>query len=114
MSGQWQVTGTTSLAAITPPTGSGAAASALAASIGTVVRIRALSVSAGAGALTITDSVLSAVIWQITLGAGAVFSQTDLDIRGSPGASLTIAATSATGINAQGDYVPIGYPYGLT
>ena len=112
MSGQWQVTGATGLQ-IFPPTGSGAPAAALAASIGTVTRIRAITISAAAAAVTISDSNLG-TIWQLAAPTAAtIVSQADLDLRSSPGGTLTIANVGSTAINVQGDWVPQGYPYGL-
>lgn len=106
MSGFWQVTATSSPVTISAPAGAAAA--------GEVIRIRALAIMAAAAALTITDSNLG-VVWQITPAAAGLVALTSLDIRGSPGGSLTIANTGSTGgINAEGDYCPIGYPYGLT
>lgn len=102
MSGYWQQTGTTSIT-LTAPAGAAAG--------GEQIRIRSIVASvASAAALTVTDSV-AGVIWQFT---GTQIALAGLDIRGSVGGNLTIALASGTAIDVAGDYVPQGYPYGLT
>jgi hypothetical protein len=105
MAGFWQVTGTTSVGGastpLAPPTGAG----------GVQVRIRAIQSSASAsGALAVSDSVLG-TIFTVT---GSAFALTHLDIRGSVGGTLTVTQASGNGLNVQGDYVPQGWPLGLT
>lgn len=108
MSGQWQVTGTTTVTQTAP---AGAAAASL------QLRVRAISGSvSAAGNLTIQDNAGSPnTYYTIALAAAGAFQQSDLDIRIAVGLNM-VASFSAggTGLNVEGDYVPIGYPYGLT
>lgn len=103
MSGYWSVVTATTPAAVTAPASTAA---------GLVLRVRGLAAS-GTGLVTITDSI-SGLIWQVTIATGTALVETDLDVRGSVGGNLTIASAGGTGVSVQGDYVTIGYPYGLT
>lgn len=104
MSGYWSATTATTPATISAP--------ASAAAAGEVLRIRGLAAS-GTGTVTVTDS-NAGVIWQVTLPTSGLFNQADLDIRGSVGGNLSVAAAAGSGVSVQGDFVPQGYPYGLT
>ena len=87
------------------------AAPAAAVVAGLQVRIRAICSSAtAAGALAVSDSNLG-TIFSVTV---STFAESDLDIRGSVGGTLTVTQASGNGLNVQGDYVLQGYPYGLT
>ena len=106
MSGFWQQVGTTTITVNAP---AGAAAG------GQVTRVRSIAaVSTAAGNLVISDSVLGTVFQMILAGAsGATIMPTPIDVRGSPGGNLTISWSAAgASISVEGDFVPIGYPYG--
>jgi hypothetical protein len=103
VSAYWSATSTGSSLVIGAPAG--------AAKGGIQVRVRGLAGSVtAAGALTITDSV-GGVVFQVTITN--VLGIPDLDVRGTVGGNLTIALTNGNGLNAQGDFVLVGWPYGL-
>lgn len=112
MSGFWQQTAraATGNATVT------AAAPAGGAVGGTIVRLRALQISTGAVALTAQVLDGAAVIWQEDIpAAGQNVALVALDLRASPGNALVVQfvgtnTTVPTDINAQGDYIPVGYP----
>ncbi len=96
---------------------------------GQQVRLRALECfvagSAGGGdelvvrdGPTLTGPVIFSADLSIgTIGGAQIVQLTDLDIRATIGNTLTIEFVSGIGsdrenVNAQGDYVPIGYPLG--
>jgi hypothetical protein len=64
-----------------------------------------------AATLQILDG--TTVIWQTDLPAGAWEPDNDIDMRATAGNNLTIGFTATAGtqsVNAQGDFVPVGYP----
>lgn len=122
MSSQWQ---------ITERSASGAAATASIAAAGSasaggqVNRLLALAASisgttAGTAELVVRDGATGSgtIIWQVDLNeASSSVVASDLDLRASVGNALTIEFTAGVAgdtqcVNAQGDYVPIGWPYG--
>ena len=108
MSGEWQVTGTTTVTQTAP---AGAAAASL------QLRVRGISGSASAaGTLTIKDNAGSPnTYYTVALAAAGVFEQSDLDIRIAVGLNMVAAwSANGTGLNVEGDFIPQGYPYGLT
>ena len=112
MSGQWQLTSNTAGATtVTQTAPAGAAAASL------QIRVRSISGSvSAAGTLTIQDNAGSPnTYFTIGFAAAGLFVQSDLDIRIAVGLNM-VAAFSAggTGLNVEGDFVPQGYPYGLT
>lgn len=96
---------------------------------GLQVRLRALqcsiqSVAAGTDQLVVRDgaSGVGAIIWQtdiqVGIGQFAMVNLPDLDIRATPGNALTVefvagVASDREAVNAQGDFVPYGYPMGM-
>jgi len=81
--------------------------------------------NAGSGTLVVRDGAtgVGAIIFEATLSIPVnsrdLINRTDLDLRATVGNLLTIeflAGTTADfqSINAQGDYVPPGTPYGAT
>lgn len=127
MSGSWSISNRANA-------GAAASASQAAPASGLVqglqVRLRALQcrlsgASAGTDQLVIRDgaSGAGAIIWTEDLSVPAngsdQISLTDLDIRATPGNALTVEFVGGVNgdresVNAQGDYVPVGYPVGLT
>ena len=106
------------------------AAPASASAVGQQTRLRSLQcrlsgVAAGTDQLVIRDgaSGTGTIIWQADLSVGAnglsdQLSLTGLDIRASLGNALTVEFVNGVGsdredVNAQGDFVPQGYPLGL-
>jgi hypothetical protein len=94
----------------------------------TVVRLRALQCrlsgsAAGTDLLVVRDGATGAgtIIWQQDLSVPANGSDsvnvTGLDLRATPGNGLTVefvsgVASDREDVNAQGDFVPQGYPIG--
>lgn len=127
MSGSWSITNRSTAGAAATAS---QAAPASAAAQGTQVRLRSLQcrvsgITAGTGQLVIRDGATGAgtIIWTVDLsvatgGVSDEISLTDLDIRATPGNALTVEFTAGVGgdiesVNAQGDYVPVGYPLGM-
>jgi hypothetical protein len=121
MAGWWSITnrsnaGAAATASLAAPTN--------AVTTGLCSRIRGLQASlsggsAGADVLQISDG--ATVIWNLDLAVAAnstaSVNLSDLDIRSTPGNTLTIAfsagvASDREDVNAQGDFVPLGYPVG--
>ena len=91
-----------------------------------VARLRALQCSinataAGTDQLVVRDgaSGVGPIIWTMDLtvavGSIAEITESDLDLRASPGNALTVewvagVASDRESVNAQGDFVPQGYP----
>lgn len=90
-------------------------------------RIRALGASlngttAGTAQLVVRDgpATTGTIIWQWdlsvpTAGTGMAVSFPDLDLRATPGNSITIEFVAGVGgdfeaVNAVGDIIPVGYP----
>jgi hypothetical protein len=98
-------------------------APAQAAGASTQIRLQALQVTlagttAGQDQVQVLDG--ATVIWQADLSVPAngncVLAISGLDLRATPGNTLTIKTINGVGsdyedVNAQGDYVPQGYPY---
>lgn len=127
MSGYWRISnrpssGTAASASRAAPT-SGLAA-------GTQVRMRAIQVSlsgssAGTDQVVVRDgaSGAGAIIWtadlSIPANGGQVYNEWQLDLRATPGNALTVefvngVANDQESVNAQGDYVPSGWPLGMS
>lgn len=123
MSGYWSITNRGILGAAATAT---LAAAAAATDGGQVNRLRSLTGtlsggSAGTDLLVVRDgpSGSGTIIWQSDLsvaanGTASIF-MTNMDLRASPGNALTIefvsgVASDRESVNAEGDYVPLGYP----
>ena len=124
-SNTWQITDRASSSAAASAT---QAAPASALSGGAVVRLRSLQAAisgtgAGADELVVRDgaSGVGAIIWSLDLAMPANDTQivqiTGLDLRASVGNGLTVEfvsgiASDQENVNAQGDFVPQGWPFG--
>lgn len=122
----WQVTNTGTAGQAATVTIS---ASAAATSGGQVIRLRALQgtlagVSAGHDQMVVRDgnSGSGTIIWSaelsVVVNGGFTVPAGNIDLRASPGNNMTVEFVSGvTGdietVNAQGDLVPNGYPYGF-
>lgn len=116
--------------AITNTSGAGAAATAnVAAPAGAltanqVTRLRGIQATLGgatAGADTVQVKDGNTVIWagemSIAANGSAILDMSDMDLRASPGNTLTVAFVNGINadietVNAQGDFIPAGLPYG--
>lgn len=95
-------------------------------SAGFQVRLRALQASlsgpnSGADQLEVLDgaSVILTLDASIVANGAALVSLGPIDLRASPGNTLTVQWVSGVGgnyedVNAQGDFVSTGYPYGMS
>ena len=127
MAGSWSITNRSSAGAAA--TASQAAPSS-AGAVGQQTRLQALQcrlngVAAGTDQLVVRDGASGTgtilAQWDLSVGANTVSDQlslTGLDLRASVGNALTVefvngVASDREDVNAQGDYVPQGYPRGL-
>jgi hypothetical protein len=122
----WTITNRSAAGA---PASASQAAAAQAVPAGAQVRLRSLqcsiqSVAAGTDQLVVRDgaSGVGAILWQtdiqVAIGQFAMVQITGLDIRATPGNALTVEfvagiASNREAVNAQGDFVPYGYPMGM-
>lgn len=112
MSGYWSVTNRAATGNATAT--QSAPTSGLAG--GGLSRVRAIQASSAVALeLTVTDSISGVLMSIDVTAAGPPISLTNIDLRGSVGGNLTFAwngtnTTGATDVNAQGDFVPSGYP----
>lgn len=123
MSGYWSITNRSIAGS---PASASLAAAASAIDGGQVNRLRSLTGTlagnnAGSDLLVVRDgpSGTGTIIWQTDLGKGVngmgSMFLANMDLRASPGNALTIEfvnglATVTESVNAEGDYVPLGYP----
>ena len=124
MADPWQITNRSAAGA--PATAAVAAPASASAQNRVVARLRALqcsiqSVAAGTDQLVVRDGAtgVGAIIWQtdiqVAIGQTAVVVESDMDLRATPGNALTVefvtgVASDREAVNAQGDFVPQGYP----
>lgn len=121
MAAPWSITNTSAGGAAAT---ANVAAPTSATTTNQVTRLRAIQATlagttAGQDTLQVLDGV--AVIFAARMSVPANGSDniqlSDLDLRASPGSTLTVAFTSGVGsdietVNAQGDFIPVGLPYG--
>jgi hypothetical protein len=100
----WQVTAhSTSATAVSQANTSGSASG------GQQVRLRALTAySSVTTLLWITDG--ATTIFNIDINPGTLLQLPNFDLRSTSNMTITTSAAGTTDINAQGDFVPIGYP----
>ena len=124
MSGSWSISNR-GAAGVAATASQAAPAGASVSGIQMQVRLRSIQArlagtTAGTDQLIIQDG--ATTIWTEDLSVPANGSDqialSDLDIRATPGNTLTVAfvagvASDRESVNAQGDYVPVGYPLGL-
>lgn len=124
MADPWQITNRSAAAAAA--SASQPAPASASATNRLVARLRAIqasiqSVAAGTDQLVVRDgaSGVGTIIWQtdiqVAIGAFAMVELAGLDLRASPGNALTVefvtgVASDREAVNAQGDFVPQGYP----
>jgi hypothetical protein len=126
VSGFWQISNRGSAGAAATVS---LASPANAVGSGQLIRLRSLQAtlsggSSGTDQLVVRDGASGAgtIIWSTDLSIAAngtqIIQQPGLDLRASPGNALTVefvggVTNDREDVNAQGDYVPVGYPLGM-
>src|SRR6516162_10154017 len=113
MAGSWPVTARETAASASATQNSPAGA----ANVGMILRVRAVQAAIGGATaatstFTISDSVLG-TIFQMDINNGEAVQLANCDIRSGVGGNLTFTFTPALAVandvNAQGDFVSVGY-----